>query len=209
MDDELGLIYYNYRHLNPRDGRWISRDPIKEEGGWNLFAFVGNSPIHVNDNKGLSEDEICNVINKNNKTIDEVRAGFDPILQKIGDLIHIWDLLKKFNSNPANHKGEKITVILKNSDLIIEGGRNSFFLIRTPLKDCVRKLCFSRRGFGGSRNKGERNLAGSPAGTPNEFKKMKPAPNNPDRVLMKDPNGKTISKPKPNGFDEFWKNKHN
>ena len=27
MDDELGLIYYNYRHLNPRDGRWISRDP--------------------------------------------------------------------------------------------------------------------------------------------------------------------------------------
>ena len=209
MDDELGLIYYNYRHLNPLDGRWISRDPIKEEGGWNLFAFVGNSPIHVNDNKGLSEDEICNVINKNNKTIDEVRAGFDPILQKIGDLIHIWDLLKKFNSNPANHKGEKITVILKNSDLIIEGGRNSFFLIRTPLKDCVRKLCFSRRGFGGSRNKGERNLAGSPAGTPNEFKKMKPDPNNPDRVLMKDPNGKTISKPKPNGFDEFWKNKHN
>ena len=209
MDDELGLIYYNYRHLNPHDGRWISRDPIMEQGGWNLFAFVGNSPIHVNDNKGLSEDEICNVINKNNKTIDEVRAGFDPILQKIGDLIHIWDLLKKFNSNPANHKGEKITVILKNSDLIIEGGRNSFFLIRTPLKDCVRKLCFSRRGFGGSRNKGERNLAGSPAGTPNEFKKMKPDPNNPDRVLMKDPNGKTISKPKPNGFDEFWKNKHN
>jgi len=33
MDDELGLIYYNYRHLNPHDGRWISRDPIKEEGG--------------------------------------------------------------------------------------------------------------------------------------------------------------------------------
>ena len=62
MDDELGLVYYNYRHLNPLDGRWISRDPIKEEGGWNLFAFVGNSPIHVNDNKGLSEDEICNVI---------------------------------------------------------------------------------------------------------------------------------------------------
>lgn len=41
------------------------------------------------------------------------------------------------------------------------------------------------------------------------LKKMKPDPNNPDRVLMKDPNGKTISKAKPNGFDEFWKNKHN
>ena len=45
MDDELGLIYYNYRHLNPRDGRWISRDPIAEQGGWNLFAFVNNNGI--------------------------------------------------------------------------------------------------------------------------------------------------------------------
>ena len=45
MDDELGLIYYNYRHLNPNDGRWISRDPIMEQGGWNLFAFVNNNGI--------------------------------------------------------------------------------------------------------------------------------------------------------------------
>lgn len=38
---------------------------------------------------------------------------------------------------------------------------------------------------------------------------MKPDPNNPDKVLMKNPtNGKTISKQKPNGFDEFWRNKH-
>ena len=29
-DDELGLVYYNYRYYNPRDGRWISRDLIGE-----------------------------------------------------------------------------------------------------------------------------------------------------------------------------------
>ena len=44
-DDELGLVYYNYRHLNPHDGRWISRDPIMEQGSWNLFAFVNNNGI--------------------------------------------------------------------------------------------------------------------------------------------------------------------
>ena len=44
-DEELGLVYYNYRHFNPHDGRWISRDPIKEQGGWNLFAFVNNNGI--------------------------------------------------------------------------------------------------------------------------------------------------------------------
>lgn len=42
-EEELGLVYYNYRHLNPHDGRWVSRDPIMEQGGWNLFAFVNNN----------------------------------------------------------------------------------------------------------------------------------------------------------------------
>ena len=39
-DDDLGLVYYNYRHLNPQDGRWINRDPISEQGGWNLYSFL-------------------------------------------------------------------------------------------------------------------------------------------------------------------------
>ena len=38
-DEELGLVYYNYRHLNPHDGRWTSRDSIEEQGVWNLFAL--------------------------------------------------------------------------------------------------------------------------------------------------------------------------
>ncbi len=52
-DEELGLVYYNYRHLNPHDGRWISRDPIEEEGGWNLFAFVKNQPTFLKNYVGL------------------------------------------------------------------------------------------------------------------------------------------------------------
>ena len=42
-DEELALVYYNYRYYNPKDGRWINRDPIAEQAGWNLYAFVGNS----------------------------------------------------------------------------------------------------------------------------------------------------------------------
>ena len=57
MHDELGLVYYNYRHLNPLDGRWISRDPIEEEGGWNLFAFAGNKIFNQSDILGL----ICTI----------------------------------------------------------------------------------------------------------------------------------------------------
>ena len=53
MDDELGLVYYNYRHLNPLDGRWISRDPIAENGGENLYGILGNSVNIGSDYLGL------------------------------------------------------------------------------------------------------------------------------------------------------------
>ncbi len=54
-DSELALVYYNYRHYNPTDGRWINRDPIAEQGGWNLYGFVGNSVINLVDKYGLFE----------------------------------------------------------------------------------------------------------------------------------------------------------
>ena len=53
FDDELGLIYYNYRHLNPHDGRWINRDPIQEQGGTNLYGFIKNRTFKQFDYLGL------------------------------------------------------------------------------------------------------------------------------------------------------------
>jgi len=48
-DEELALFYYNYRHYNPELGSWLSRDPIEEEGGLNLYKMVDNSPINLVD----------------------------------------------------------------------------------------------------------------------------------------------------------------
>ena len=53
VDHELGLIYYNYRYLNPADGRWINRDPIQEQSKWNLYGIAGNNHIHNFDFLGL------------------------------------------------------------------------------------------------------------------------------------------------------------
>lgn len=53
-DEDLGLIYYNYRHYNPQDGRWISRDPIGEKGGVHLYGFVKNNPVLISEYLGLS-----------------------------------------------------------------------------------------------------------------------------------------------------------
>ena len=52
-DDALGLVYYNYRHYNPKDGRWMGRDPIGEGIDYNLLLYSRNIPTHLTDNLGL------------------------------------------------------------------------------------------------------------------------------------------------------------
>ncbi len=52
-DETLGLVFYANRCYNPLDGRWLSKDPIGEEGGANLYGFVGNNPVNRTDLLGL------------------------------------------------------------------------------------------------------------------------------------------------------------
>lgn len=51
-DSETGLVYYNYRYYSSELGCWLSRDPIEEEGGVNLYAMVSNNPINFYDSLG-------------------------------------------------------------------------------------------------------------------------------------------------------------
>jgi RHS repeat-associated protein len=53
-DDETDLLYYGYRYYNPSTGRWISRDPIGEKGGYNLYVFTDGDPINYLDVLGLN-----------------------------------------------------------------------------------------------------------------------------------------------------------
>jgi RHS repeat-associated protein len=48
-----GVRYYGYRFLSPEMGWWISRDPIGERGGINLYGFVGNFAMGETDYLGL------------------------------------------------------------------------------------------------------------------------------------------------------------
>ena len=53
-DSELDLVYYNYRHYSPTLGRFLSRDPIAEQGVLNLYAFAKNAPAFKQDFLGRS-----------------------------------------------------------------------------------------------------------------------------------------------------------
>ena len=52
-DRETGLLCYGFRYYNPSTGRWLSRDPIEEKGGVNLYGMVGNDPVGRWDYLGL------------------------------------------------------------------------------------------------------------------------------------------------------------
>ena len=64
LDVETGLVYYNYRYFSTELGRFLSRDSIKEKGGWsrdpmeekggnNLYGGCGNNFVNSWDKLGL------------------------------------------------------------------------------------------------------------------------------------------------------------
>jgi len=73
--DASGLAYYGFRFYNAETGRWLSRDPIGERGGVNLFAMVGNNAVGKWDWLGL----------------DEVQDAYDSYQLAVTTLKHLRD----------------------------------------------------------------------------------------------------------------------
>ncbi len=53
-DIKIGYSYYNYRHYDAWNGRFLQRDLIEEIGGENIFAFLKNDVINLFDWNGLN-----------------------------------------------------------------------------------------------------------------------------------------------------------
>ncbi len=54
LDTETGLIAYKLRYYSSELGRWINRNPIGKEGGFNLYSFVKNNCVTMIDLNGLA-----------------------------------------------------------------------------------------------------------------------------------------------------------
>jgi len=51
---EAELYFTRYRAYDPSTGRWLSRDPIAEAGGINLYGYVEGNPVNWVDPLGLA-----------------------------------------------------------------------------------------------------------------------------------------------------------
>jgi RHS repeat-associated protein len=50
----IGLVGAPLRFYQPQFARWLSRDPIEEDGGINLYGYAGNNPVSWIDPLGLA-----------------------------------------------------------------------------------------------------------------------------------------------------------
>lgn len=57
-EKETGLYYYGFRYYNPSTGRWLSRDPIEEGDGPNMYAFARNNALAYIDPDGRAATQI-------------------------------------------------------------------------------------------------------------------------------------------------------
>ena len=70
VHQKSGLYLTMFRPLDSTSGRWLTRDPIAERGGINLYGFVANNPISQSDPLGLCSDNTLQ--NELENTIDNL-----------------------------------------------------------------------------------------------------------------------------------------
>ena len=136
-----GLINFRMRWYDPETGRWLSKDPIGIDGGFNVYLFCLDLPLFFSD----------------------------PYGSLVHALIPAVEAAKFFFFTFAAYGGFQIFVLNRN------GG-------------CGRAIGF----------RGERGRTSSSGGTGNPYKHTRPHPEDPDKIIYKDPQtGKSVIKKKP------------
>lgn len=79
FDEETALVYYNYRYYSSELGRWISRDPLEEQGGYNLYGMIGNNPLYGWDHLGLEEHK-CTWKDRLKLLYESIKTGLETAL---------------------------------------------------------------------------------------------------------------------------------
>ena len=114
FDPETKLYYYGYRYHSPTLGRWVSRDPIEEAGGLNIYAMSHNNTVNRIDLYGLDVVKCCPDETKKDK------ENYNDCVAAVGDYIN--------KQEEALRKAYKLTIetIDKESARLQEACKSKF-----------------------------------------------------------------------------------
>lgn len=80
QDDETGFLYYGHRDYDPNTGRWLTRDPIAEKGGRNLYVILNNDTRNGYDILGLCKGYCgADVTSSLNSALSSMEAFFNSL----------------------------------------------------------------------------------------------------------------------------------
>ena len=126
QDDESQLYYYGLRYYSPGAGRWLSRDPIGEQGGQNIYAFSGNDLVNQWDLLGLITNR--EIFANFNETIGDCSKTFPIVSRQLNWVLEDWvsnnsgvkDALDALNSSAStiNDFGSNANKAAKVANLI-------------------------------------------------------------------------------------------
>ena len=142
-DPESGVVQYGLRGYVPGIGRWMTRDPLEEDGGENLYRFCENDPVSRYDILGLlTASEAFDHYKhgpddpKDPKCRTPIRISFDDIdtsSVKASEFPRVADVLKECkkgryrikridkNDNLAFHVVGGLALVLGDVSLKLEG----------------------------------------------------------------------------------------
>ena len=113
-----GIVLAPYRGYDPGTAKWLSRDPIGENGGINLYGYVGNGPMRNVDPYGLDpSDTTASLYNGADRAFYDLANGshFKAAAEKSSCKVTVefsksgWEQV--YNER-MNHYGDQTTLML-------------------------------------------------------------------------------------------------
>lgn len=90
-----GMSEYELRMYSPVLGRWLSRDPIEENGGINLYGFLDNIPTHRVDKDGQMQVYWGPGFPSPDKCGQDIDVAMDLTMKKIEKDFGDWGPVKR------------------------------------------------------------------------------------------------------------------